>query len=308
MDREERRTRCESATAALQKAFRGGNLAFYLGAGVSAASGLPTWEKLVAAMYFSALSDDSDQRVIRKAFRNYLLAIAEWHLKQNAEPMDITARKIELSYEDRSKAFLEALHDTLYIALWSRGRKPTDAELRKHLDGNATLKAVARLCAERSKLQPDRFGVPAVVTYNYDDLLERMLGTDRPHRSFFRASPKMRAGQLPHPSRPRLRALRRNRWVSRAKPRVHRGPVSLTGEQAVPLVERRADQDDVEHRRLDGGDAPGTRSSRTDATILLFRFASHGTRKKETQPCRSRESSRARAERGRRENGDDDKR
>ena len=72
-------SKSDKSIRALRKAASAGNLALYLGAGVSIGSGLPSWEKLVAAMYFATLAEDTDRAAIRGAYRNYLLAIAEWH-------------------------------------------------------------------------------------------------------------------------------------------------------------------------------------------------------------------------------------
>src|SRR5438552_1069139 len=95
----------------LRKAFRAGNLTLYVGAGLSVGNGLPSWDKLVLAMYFSAIKRDDIVEAIRP-FPNYLFAIAEWHLERRREPLDITARKIRNLYTDES-LFLEKLHQTL---------------------------------------------------------------------------------------------------------------------------------------------------------------------------------------------------
>lgn len=57
--------RTEESLTNLRKAHAAGNLVIYVGAGVSVGSGLPTWQKLVLAMYFSALSKQS---------------VKQWHL------------------------------------------------------------------------------------------------------------------------------------------------------------------------------------------------------------------------------------
>jgi hypothetical protein len=79
----------------LRDAFRRGDLVLYLGAGVSVGSGLPTWDQLVLAMYYGALSREN-----LYAFPNYLFAIAEWNLGRRREPAEITARKIRSRYQD----------------------------------------------------------------------------------------------------------------------------------------------------------------------------------------------------------------
>jgi hypothetical protein len=72
----------------LQSAFQRGNLSLYLGAGVSKPSGLPSWDELVQALYFTTLKDESFIHDIRP-YPNYLFALAEWVLEQKNEPLDI---------------------------------------------------------------------------------------------------------------------------------------------------------------------------------------------------------------------------
>ena len=95
----------------LRDAFIKGNLTLYLGAGVSKPNGLPSWEELVQALYFSTLEDESYIYNLRP-FPNYLFALAEWVLKQKNEPLDIIIRKIKQWYE--GKDFMGMLSNTLY--------------------------------------------------------------------------------------------------------------------------------------------------------------------------------------------------
>lgn len=175
--------------AALREAYAGGNLTLYLGAGVSHDNGIYGWDKLVLAMYFTAISRQSMNGW--RPFPNYLFAVAEWHLNRAHEPLDITARRI-LKYHGPEQ-FLESLRDTLYAAYATPngpGFQPLRrAELR---NANATLDSVARLC-EGSVFGSK--GVRAVVTYNYDELLETALG-DYPFQSFCKAEPA-EPGKLP---------------------------------------------------------------------------------------------------------------
>jgi len=47
----------EESIKDLRRAFKNNNLGIYLGAGVSIENNLPTWEKLVLAMYFNKISE-----------------------------------------------------------------------------------------------------------------------------------------------------------------------------------------------------------------------------------------------------------
>lgn len=179
----------------LRKAYERGDLVLYLGAGVSVGSELPTWEHLVAAMYFSALTTDSAHRAITQAYPNYLLAIAKWYLGQRRAAMDISARKIRAFYErERQGAeFPEALRRTLYSAMLDPDgyRAPGAEEL---LIRNDTLQAVGNLLAGS---RPGSTGVRAVVTYNYDNLLELTTDGRVGTASIWRAKQRPRVGRIP---------------------------------------------------------------------------------------------------------------
>lgn len=167
----------------LRRAYQQENLTLYLGAGVSVANGLPTWEKLVLAMYFSKISEQSLGGW--RPFSNYLFAIAEWHMANSSEPLEITARKLQKYYApgtDGEEGFLNSLYQTLY-----GGFTDTNGEPFAHIDkwllrsANSTLDAVAKLCESANANQR---GIRAVISYNYDDLLEIAL-TGFPYKSIF---------------------------------------------------------------------------------------------------------------------------
>ncbi len=156
----------EQAIHEMRKAWSKKQLTLYLGAGVSVASGLPTWEQLVAAMYYDAISRKELDGW--RPFPNYLYAIAEYHLKQSGETLDITARRLRNLYPDQND-FLEQLRSTLYPWINEEGIEIPDPHMIRR--GNSTLKAVAKLCKKTNSNQ----GLNAVVTYNYDYLLEHVV-------------------------------------------------------------------------------------------------------------------------------------
>jgi len=151
----------------LRQAYQRQNLTLYLGAGVSLGSGLPTWNQLVLAMYFRAASGDWKGRW--SPYPNYLYAIAEWQLQRGHEPLEITARKIRHFYSS-DEAFFNDLRTTLYAGLSDESsglwEYPQVSMLR---GGNATLDGVAELCW---RTEANGSGLHAVITYNYDNLLE----------------------------------------------------------------------------------------------------------------------------------------
>jgi hypothetical protein len=168
----------------LKEAFKDHNLGIYLGAGVSIENNLPTWEKLVLAMYFNKIGEQELGGY--RPFSNYLYAIAEWYLKNSSEPLEITARKLQKYYTqntDQGLDFLDDLYQVLYGSYLDEGGRPffhPDSHSLRY--NNKTLDAVARLCESNSK------GVKSVITYNYDNLLEMAL-EENLYQSVFSADP-----------------------------------------------------------------------------------------------------------------------
>ena len=170
----------ENARQVLSEAFRNQNLSLYLGAGVSAGSQLPTWEKLVVSMYFAIVTEQ--KMAGWRPFPNYLFAIAEWYLGKLREPLEVTARKTRGLYRDDAegeKRFRTAVQQALY------GIDPTNEALSiPQTAANPTLTAVARLCDRKHE---GHFGVRSVITYNYDNLLELALAHRRPAEPVYSA-------------------------------------------------------------------------------------------------------------------------
>jgi hypothetical protein len=182
--------RNQEALDNLRDAYINGNLSLYLGAGVSVGSGLPTWDKLVLAMYFSALSKKSQKPW--QLYPSYLFAISEWHLERAHEPLEITARKIKRYYTDNDD-FTQHLWETLYAGFldaFSSG----DVSINPSsiCEGNHTLKAIAGIC--RNSIH-EKKGIKTVISYNYDSLLETALG-DYPFQAISKSGP-LQSGKLP---------------------------------------------------------------------------------------------------------------
>lgn len=169
----------EQAIAKLKAAFNQRNLSLYLGAGVSVASGIPSWNQLVLALYFRASAGDWKSRI--SPFPNYLYAIAEWQLKRDHEPLEITARKIRQFYPD-AREFLSDLRATIYAGLSDehagQWENPDPRVLRNN---NATLDGVAGICEKTNSHR----GVRAVITYNYDNLVETVTAREHMRRPQF---------------------------------------------------------------------------------------------------------------------------
>ncbi|NQU84653.1 MAG: SIR2 family protein [Mariniphaga sp.] len=146
--------------------FKKKNITFYLGAGVSVDNNLPSWEKLILAMYFSTISKQEMNGW--RPYSNYLYAIAEWYLKNSSEPLEIIARKIQKYFVDQDHSeFIDLLHTTLYGSMIDDYNVPYPFINGDYIRyENQTLKAIAELCE-----LPHR-GINSVITYNYDNLLE----------------------------------------------------------------------------------------------------------------------------------------
>jgi hypothetical protein len=180
----------ETAIDRLRTAYRSRNLTLFLGAGASVANGLPTWERLVLAMYFSTIS--MSQLGGWRPFPNYLFAIAEWHLKRLREPLEITARKLRKYYQS-GEEFMTELKKTLYAGFrFDESARFVPMDRQQIRGANPTLNAITELC-ETGSLESS--GVRAVITYNYDNLLEIALGHS-PYEVIWRAGPR-RTDNLP---------------------------------------------------------------------------------------------------------------
>ncbi|HEY0680595.1 MAG TPA: SIR2 family protein [Chitinophagaceae bacterium] len=177
----------------LRNAFKKNKLTLYLGAGVSQASGLPSWEELVLSLYFTTLKDE---RVIYelRPFPNYLYALAEWWMKKKKEPLDIIIRKIRAVYDE--KDFVRYLKTTLYASMvdqYTIENFQADEYLKNEmLKKNSTLNAVIDCCKASV---PDQKGLQAIVSYNYDNLVELTLANEELYE------PIWKNGQLPDPAK-----------------------------------------------------------------------------------------------------------
>ena len=174
----------------LKRAFKDKNLTLYLGAGVSIENNLPSWPKLVLSMYFNKISKQHLHGW--RPFSNYLFAIAEWHLSNSTEPLEITARKLRKYYSENNweNEFLHDLHETLYGSYLNKeGHIIVDVNNYFLRDNNPTLDAVASLCESKRK------GIKSVITYNYDNFLEVALASTA-HQPIYSPIP-LGSGKLP---------------------------------------------------------------------------------------------------------------
>lgn len=154
----------------LREAFAQGQLTLYLGAGASVASGIPSWDRLVTQLYVNGIARRLGRFLSVPAL---IPSVGKWAFAQQVVPLEVAARKLRGYYRDDSDLLL-LTQAMLYGLTGYVGRnRLRPAEIRRFLAGNTTLRAVSRLCRETL---PGKRGVKAVITYNYDDFLEKSLG------------------------------------------------------------------------------------------------------------------------------------
>jgi hypothetical protein len=151
----------------IRQAWKNRQLVLFLGAGVSIPYGLASWNSLVLELLFEQAQGT---RRLGRMLPHYRRAVAAWMTDYfDYDPL-VLARMVERDLRTRNPArpvrrpadkpdpFLERLRAHLY----ANHRKPP---------GRTTLRAISELIARGD----GRSGVDAVITFNFDDLLEREL-------------------------------------------------------------------------------------------------------------------------------------
>ena len=143
----------------LRRAWRQKQLVLFLGAGVSLAHGIPTWRNLVLEMLFDQTEHAGRLKGLPAHYRR---ALAIWMADYFEYNPVILARIIEDNLRRRTRGaarqdpFLLAIRQHLYAAY-------------QPAKGDNALGATADLIAKSSG------NIPAVVNFNFDDLLEEQL-------------------------------------------------------------------------------------------------------------------------------------
>jgi hypothetical protein len=158
-----------SDLAGLRSAWRNRRLVLFLGAGLSAQWGIPAWKDLVLELLFD---QTAEARRLRGLWPHYRRALTEWLADYFDYSPVILARVVKTDARQKRRDFPSMVRRRLYEGLArARARRSTSA-------GPTTLDAVVEL------LRRSAAGghVPAVVTFNFDDLLEQALTARRvPH-------------------------------------------------------------------------------------------------------------------------------
>jgi len=145
----------------LNRLYKKGQFSLFLGAGVSSSAGMPDWNTLLNSLFVTYLTNefDGESKIVDSDINQIVN-----RLNQIDEPSALMAarylRKGLDSRNTESQEFTKAITKNLY--------KLRDTE--KKIDSDL-IKAIVELC------MPLRTGakVKSVVTYNFDDLIERQL-------------------------------------------------------------------------------------------------------------------------------------
>lgn len=163
-----------SDLSGLQRAWRMRQLVLFIGAGVSLEYGIPTWRDLVVDLLFERTAHSRRMGDLPPEYRR---ALGRWLAEYFDYDLTVLARVIrqDLVREHRRKMatpedaefeFLERVRQRLYATLRDIKPGPDEAGAPR-----TTLDAVAQLI----ELGRRSNNVPTVVTFNFDDLLEREL-------------------------------------------------------------------------------------------------------------------------------------
>jgi hypothetical protein len=163
-----------SDLSGLQRAWHVRQLVLFLGAGVSLDYGIPSWRDLVVDLLFERTARSRRMGDLPPEYRR---ALGRWLAEYFDYDLTVLARVIRQDLVREQRRKLATVEDAEFEFL-ERVRQRLYATLRESSTGNpgapartTTLDAIAELIANA---RCDN-NVPAVVTFNFDDLLEREL-------------------------------------------------------------------------------------------------------------------------------------
>lgn len=151
----------------LKRLYKKGQFSFFLGAGVSSSAGMPDWNTLLNSLFVTYLTNEfDDEKKIKDSDIKQIVS----RLNEIDEPSALmAARYLRKGLDNNGKEseeFIKTLTDNLY--------KLRNAKRKLN---SPLIKAIAEMC------MPLRTGakIKSVITYNFDDLLERQLDTQSIH-------------------------------------------------------------------------------------------------------------------------------
>ncbi|TVR82968.1 MAG: hypothetical protein EA412_01220 [Chitinophagaceae bacterium] len=151
----------EEKVELLNRLYKKGQFSLFLGAGVSSSAGMPDWNTLLNSLFVTYLTNefDGESKIIDFDIKQIV-----HRLNQIDEPSALMAarylRKGLDSRSTESQEFTKAITENLYKL----------RDYNKKVDSDL-IKAIVELC------MPSRTGakVKSIITYNFDDLIERQL-------------------------------------------------------------------------------------------------------------------------------------
>lgn len=147
-----------SLISALKREYQNEELALFLGAGVSKDAGIPKWNELINALLSKMISTRIKEKNNSSLFEHLESIIDLAHKNQENSPIT-QVRYIKCAFSPEE--YNELVHEVLY------SNKPqSNTEL---------LNSIAAICTPRRH----HMGVQGIITYNFDDLLERCLARNK---------------------------------------------------------------------------------------------------------------------------------
>lgn len=145
----------------LKLLYKKGQFSFFLGAGVSSSAGMPDWNTLLNSLFVTYLTNEFDNET--KILDSDINQIVE-RLNEIDEPSALMAARYLRKGLDNSVTESEIFNKTITQNLYKL--RDTSKKINSDL-----IQAIAEMC------MPLRTGakVKSVVTYNFDDLIERQL-------------------------------------------------------------------------------------------------------------------------------------
>jgi hypothetical protein len=145
----------------LKGLYKQGQFSFFLGAGVSSSAGMPDWNTLLNSLFVTYLTNEFDKET--KILDSDINQIVE-RLNEIDEPSALMAARYLRKGLDNSASETEAFTKTITQNLYKL------RDTSKRIDSDL-IRSIADMC------MPLRTGakIKSVVTYNFDDLIERQL-------------------------------------------------------------------------------------------------------------------------------------
>lgn len=157
----------------IKSKFKNEKLVLVLGAGVSMAYSLPSWDTLLQKLMVTTLEKEKNaSSILSKLFSKIF----------SPSPL-IAGRYLQKYFENNNQSFEEAVRKILYEEI----KRDTDSPL---------MNEIVRFCIAPGK-SPN---LNSIITYNFDDLLEqsiKKMSVDLPFKSIFGLGMDVEAGELP---------------------------------------------------------------------------------------------------------------